>query len=71
MAGLVYVAAFAPDENESVQQIVNRYPPAEVSKYMRRGRGGEWKSVGDAAYLGGDRLGRAAGAAGRDHERAP
>jgi pimeloyl-ACP methyl ester carboxylesterase len=50
VAGLVYVAAFAPDENESVQQIVNRYPPAEVSKYMRRGPNGEWKSVRDAAY---------------------
>ena len=33
-----------------VQQIVNRYPPAEVSKYMRRGPNGEWKSVRDAAY---------------------
>ena len=50
VAGLVYVAAFAPDENESVRQIVNRYPPAEVSKYMRRGPDGEWKSVRDAAY---------------------
>jgi pimeloyl-ACP methyl ester carboxylesterase len=50
VAGLVYVAAFAPDENESVRQIVNRYPPAEVSRYMRRGPNGEWKSVRDAAY---------------------
>ena len=41
VAGLVYVAAFAPDEDESVRQIVNRYPPAEVSKYMRRGSNGE------------------------------
>jgi pimeloyl-ACP methyl ester carboxylesterase len=50
VAGLVYVAAFAPEENESVQQIVSRYPPAEVSKFMRRGPNGEWKSVRDDAY---------------------
>jgi pimeloyl-ACP methyl ester carboxylesterase len=42
--GLVYVAAFAPDEGETVNGIVERYPPAEVSKYMRRGPNGEWAS---------------------------
>ncbi|MFI5838170.1 alpha/beta fold hydrolase [Catenuloplanes sp. NPDC051500] len=42
--GLVYVAAFAPDEGETVNGIVERYPPAGVSKYMRRGPNGEWKS---------------------------
>jgi pimeloyl-ACP methyl ester carboxylesterase len=42
--GLVYVAAFAPDEGETVNGIVERYPPAEVSKYMRRGPDGEWAS---------------------------
>jgi len=50
VAGLVYVAAFAPDEGESVRQIVNRYPPAEVSRHMRRGPNGEWKSARGAAY---------------------
>lgn len=42
--GLVYVAAFGPDEGESVNGIVEGYEPAEVSKYMRRGPNGEWKS---------------------------
>ncbi|GIF22935.1 pimeloyl-ACP methyl ester carboxylesterase [Actinoplanes tereljensis] len=42
--GLVYVAAFAPDEGETVNGIVEAYPPAEVSKYMRRGPNGEWAS---------------------------
>jgi pimeloyl-ACP methyl ester carboxylesterase len=42
--GLVYVAAFGPDQGESVRGIVERYPPAEVSKYMRRGPDGEWAS---------------------------
>lgn len=42
--GLVYIAAFGPEENESVQDIVGRYPPAEVSKHMRRGPNGEWAS---------------------------
>ena len=42
--GLVYIAAFAPDEGESVTGIVERYEPAEISKYMRRGANGDWKS---------------------------
>jgi pimeloyl-ACP methyl ester carboxylesterase len=47
VVGLVYVAAFGPDRDESVQQIVNRYEPAEVSKYMTRGPAGEWISSPD------------------------
>ncbi|SHL06898.1 Pimeloyl-ACP methyl ester carboxylesterase [Pseudonocardia thermophila] len=50
VAGLVYVAAFAPAEGESVNQIVERYPPAEAAKYMLRGPNGEWRSDGSAAY---------------------
>jgi len=42
VVGLVYVAAFAPDGGESVQQIVSSYEPAEVSKYFTRGADGEW-----------------------------
>jgi pimeloyl-ACP methyl ester carboxylesterase len=48
--GLVYIAAFAPQEDESVQHIVNRYEPAEVSKYMRRGPNGEWASEHSPEY---------------------
>ncbi|SDZ42291.1 alpha/beta fold hydrolase [Herbiconiux ginsengi] len=40
--GLVYVAAFAPAEGESVQKIVNSYPEALVSSFMTRGDDGEW-----------------------------
>jgi pimeloyl-ACP methyl ester carboxylesterase len=50
VCGLVYIAAFAPDEDESVQQIVNRYEPAEVSKHMRRGANGEWASEHSPEY---------------------
>ncbi|MFL5994343.1 MAG: alpha/beta hydrolase [Streptomyces sp.] len=42
--GLVYIAAFAPDEGETVNGIVEGYEPAEISRYMRRGPGGDWKS---------------------------
>jgi len=42
--GLVYIAAFGPDEGETVNEIVERYQEAEISKYMRRGPNGEWKS---------------------------
>lgn len=48
--GLVYIAAFAPDEGESVTEIVERYEPAEISKYMRRGADGDWKSEPDSAF---------------------
>jgi pimeloyl-ACP methyl ester carboxylesterase len=50
VSGLVYIAAFAPDEGETVNQIVERYPPAEVSKYMRRGPNGEWASEHTDSY---------------------
>ncbi|OMQ16675.1 hypothetical protein A7K94_0200970 [Modestobacter sp. VKM Ac-2676] len=40
--GLVYVAAFAPAEGESVGRIVDEHGPAEVGAYMRRGPDGEW-----------------------------
>lgn len=40
--GLVYVAAFAPAEGETVSQIVESYEAAEVSRFMTRGPDGEW-----------------------------
>jgi pimeloyl-ACP methyl ester carboxylesterase len=42
VAALVYVAAFAPEEGETVQGIVNRVPMAAGSSYMERGEAGEW-----------------------------
>jgi len=42
--GLVFVAAWAPDADESIQDILANYPPAEVSKHMVRGPNGEWSS---------------------------
>jgi pimeloyl-ACP methyl ester carboxylesterase len=48
--GLVYIAAFAPEEGETVNGIVERYPPAGVSKHMVRGPNGEWKSAHTSAY---------------------
>ncbi len=42
VAALIYVAAFAPDEGETVQGIVNRFPMAAGSSYMERGEAGEW-----------------------------
>jgi len=50
VCGLVYIAAFGPEEDESIQDIVGRYPPAEVSKYMRRGPDGEWASEHTSDY---------------------
>lgn len=50
VAGLVYVAAFAPAEGETVKQIVERYPAAAASKYMLRGPDGSWRSERSEAY---------------------
>lgn len=44
VAGLVYVAAFALEEGECVQAVVERYPPAPGSAFMKRGPAGEWIS---------------------------
>lgn len=40
--GLVYVAAFVSDRDETVNEIVDRYPPAPVSGFFTRGPEGEW-----------------------------
>jgi pimeloyl-ACP methyl ester carboxylesterase len=40
--GLVYIAAFAPEEGESINFIADSYPPAEISSFMVRGPNGEW-----------------------------
>jgi pimeloyl-ACP methyl ester carboxylesterase len=50
VAALVYVAAFAPDEGETVNGIVERYPDAEVARHMRRGPNGEWASEHTEEY---------------------
>lgn len=47
---LVYIAAFAPDEGETVNGIVERYPPAEVTRFMHRGPNGEWFSEHTEQY---------------------
>lgn len=43
--GVVYIAAFAPEEGETVNGIVTRYEPAEVARFMTRGPDGEWIGV--------------------------
>ncbi|MCE0539457.1 alpha/beta hydrolase [Kineosporia rhizophila] len=48
--GLVYVAAWAPDEGESIQDILVNYPEAPVSKHMGRGPNGEWFSQRTPEY---------------------
>lgn len=43
--GVVYIAAFAPAEDETVNGIVTGYEPADVSRFMTRGPDGEWIGV--------------------------
>ncbi|MBQ9917004.1 MAG: alpha/beta hydrolase [Microbacterium sp.] len=40
--GLVYVAAWVPDEGESVTQLVGEFPEAEVGRWFTRGEDGSW-----------------------------
>jgi pimeloyl-ACP methyl ester carboxylesterase len=40
--GLVYVAAWVPDEGESVNQLVEEFPEAEVGRWFTRGEDGSW-----------------------------
>lgn len=40
--GLVYIAAWVPDEGENVQELVGEYPEAEVGKWFTRGEDGSW-----------------------------
>ncbi|MCC4248665.1 MULTISPECIES: alpha/beta fold hydrolase [Microbacterium] len=40
--GLVYIAAWVPDEGENVRELVERYPQAEVGAWFTRGEDGSW-----------------------------
>ncbi|MCT2086658.1 alpha/beta hydrolase [Microbacterium enclense] len=40
--GLVYIAAWVPDEGENVTGLVGRYPEAEVGRWFTRGADGSW-----------------------------
>ncbi|WP_029150914.1 alpha/beta fold hydrolase [Microbacterium indicum] len=40
--GLVYVSAFGPAEGETINSIVESYPPATVSTFFDRGDDGAW-----------------------------
>ncbi|GAB6902756.1 alpha/beta fold hydrolase [Kineosporia succinea] len=48
--GLVYVAAWAPDQDESIQDILARYDVAPVNKHMVRGADGSWQSSRSPEY---------------------
>jgi pimeloyl-ACP methyl ester carboxylesterase len=40
--GLVYIAAFAPDDGEAISDIADKYAPGQVASFMTRGPDGEW-----------------------------
>src|ERR1700738_5028678 len=42
VVGLVYIAALAPDANETSQSQQEPYPPTDVFKYVELGEGGLW-----------------------------
>lgn len=50
VTGLVYIAAFAPDEGESIDSICDGFEPAESENYSSRNEQGEWITDRSDAY---------------------
>src|SRR5579864_2019517 len=54
VAGLVYIAAVAPDAGETVNGQLNQFPPTEVFKDIEVAEGRVWMFPGGVKYFAGD-----------------
>ena len=53
VAALVYIAAFAPDADETTQSLQEKFPPTEIFSYVDIADGRAWlKSEGVSAFAG-------------------
>lgn len=53
VAGLVYLAAFAPDEDETTQSLQEKFPPTDIFSHIDIGDGRVWlKADGVPAFAG-------------------
>lgn len=53
VAGLVYLAAFAPDEDETTQSLQEKFPPTDIFSHIDIGDGRVWlKPDGVSAFAG-------------------
>jgi pimeloyl-ACP methyl ester carboxylesterase len=54
VAGLVYLAAFAPDEDETTQTLLQRFPLTDILSHIDIGDGRVWLKVDGVSALAGD-----------------
>src|SRR5437870_532058 len=54
VAGLVYIAALAPDEGETSQSQINGYPTTEVFSHIENADGRIWMRPEGVAFFAGD-----------------
>jgi pimeloyl-ACP methyl ester carboxylesterase len=54
VAGLVYIAALAPDDNETSQSLINKFPTTEVFSHIEVAEGRIWLQPGGIASFAGD-----------------
>jgi pimeloyl-ACP methyl ester carboxylesterase len=53
VAGLVYIAALAPDDDETTQGLLDKYPPTDIFKYVEVADGRVWiRPEGTKAFAG-------------------
>lgn len=53
VAGLVYLAAFGPDEDETTQSLQEKFPPTDIFSHITIGDGRVWlKADGVSAFAG-------------------
>jgi pimeloyl-ACP methyl ester carboxylesterase len=52
--GLVYIAAFAPDANETSQDQIDKFPKADVLGHVQVANGRVWLKPDGVAYFAGD-----------------
>src|SRR5258705_11354530 len=71
VAGLVYIAALAPDEGETSQSQINGYPTTEVLSHTEIADGRIWLRPEGAAFFAGDLSEQQQEAAGRTHFARP
>jgi pimeloyl-ACP methyl ester carboxylesterase len=54
VAGLVYLAAFAPDEDETTQSLQEKFPPTDIFSHIEIGDGRVWLKADGVPSFAGD-----------------
>ena len=54
VAGLVYIAALAPDEDETSQSLLDKFPPSDIFSHIEVAEGRVWMKPDGVASFAGD-----------------